>query len=316
MTDDPYSTVQVRHLRDQLWRNQYRPVAITKGKKFPWQKAWQTLARLDPPHACLNVTDQMPYTGVLCDRTPSIDIDINDPTKVQIMDRYVVGLLGDSPVRFRDNSPRILRPYRAADGWEPRKVSCKNKASQDGVEILAKGNQFFGYGWHPSGAELQWRDPLHQTPYQDLNTMSERQANQIIEFAADLVAADRVSLRASDAPMPVRELTGEEWPVGDIRDALAVIPNYRADYEWWFPLTCAVFDACNGDSEGYQEWLAWSQQCGDFSEAEADKLWRALYNSPTYYSVGTLAWEARAHCPGWDRPSLFGFTRLTFNKEH
>ena len=183
------------------------------------------------------------------------------------------------------------------------------------VEILGRSNQFFAFGIHPeSGQPLRWSVSPEDVDRDDLPVLTDEQVKDILDFAAKLIGATRKTFRVFDEPMPVREPTGDEWPIGDIRDTLALIPNYYTDYDWWFKITSAAYDACNGNGGGCQEWLSWSHQCPNFSHAEADKLWRALNENPAYYAAGTLLYEARRYDPYWDRPSRAGFTPINFRR--
>jgi len=302
------SITEIKNLRTRLWARDFRPVAINKGAKFPYQKLWPALARQDPPHACRCITQRMPGTGILCDGLRPIDVDIDDPILAAAMCAYIEQTYGSAPYRYRHGSPRRLYLFRADQG-EPRKRYVVNEQTKARVEVLGKGNQFYAFGIHPeSGQPLRWVVSPEDIDRDDLPPLTDEQVQDISNFAADLIGATRKQHRASDEPMPVRTLTGSEWPVGDIRAALAVVPNHHADYDWWFMVTCAVYDACNGGGDGHQEWLAWSNQCGASSANECDKLWRALNSSPAYYTAGTLVAEARKHDPHWDRPSRAGFT--------
>lgn len=295
------------------WRG-YRPVAITKGEKFPHQKLWQALARLNPPHACDHIWWWMPYTGILCDGLRPIDVDIDDPILAAAMCAYIEQTYGAAPYRYRDGSPRRLYLF-SADQREPSKSYVVNEKIKYRVEVLGKGNQFFAFGIHPeSGQPLKWSVSPEDVDRDDLPTLTDEQVKDILEFAGNLIGATRKTFRAFDEPMPVRDPTGDEWPIGDIRDALAMIPNSYTDYDWWFKITSATYDACNGNGGGCQEWLSWSHQCPNFSYAEADKLWRALNTSPAYYAAGTLLYEARLRDPYWDRPSRAGFTPINIRR--
>jgi hypothetical protein len=306
----------IRELRAALWRNGYRPVAINRDTKFPYQKQWQIKARRDPPHACINVTDYMPGTGLLCDGLRAVDVDLDDPLLAATMHAYITDNFGAVPYRYREGSPRRVWLFRADDG-EPRKAYVVNEHTKARLEVLGKGNQVFAFGIHPeSGQLLEWSVSPTLIVRDDLPVLTEEQVSDLLDFAANLIGATRKQHRVSNEPMPMRDLTGDEWPSGDIRSALNAIPNHRADYDRWVKITSATFDACGGNADGHKEWLAWSKQCSEFSEAEADKLWRDLFNSPSYYTAGTLSYEARANAPFWDRPSRAGFTPLrTFEQK-
>jgi hypothetical protein len=156
-----------------------------------------------------------------------VDNDIKDALLASTFNAWLYDRFGRAPFRHRGNSHSRLMLFRAAEG-EPRKASCKNKATGNGVEILGRGNQFFSYGIHPSGAELQWIEGPLETPRDQLPMLTDEQCQEIIEYAAQLIDADRKAFRAVNEPMPVREPTGDEWCIGDIKAALDAIPNVDA----------------------------------------------------------------------------------------
>lgn len=299
----------IRRLRLTLWQRGYRPVPINEGGKYPYQKDWTILARQNPPWAVSNVHAWHPGTGILCDGLRAIDIDIDDPA-LAVEAQRIVESYGYAPYRYRHGSARRLYLFRAADG-EPAKSYVANRQTKARVEILGKGNQCFAYGVHPSGEVLRWYHGPDTIARDDLPTLCDDLTKDILDQTGRLLQADRNTWRSiNQTPLPVLEPNGEEWPIGDVISALNCIPNFHADYEWWFQVTCAVFDACGGSPEGYQAWVTWSRQCPAFDEREADKLWRALYDSPCYYSAGTLVHEARHCLPDWNRPSRVGFNEL------
>jgi hypothetical protein len=299
---------QIRSLRRQLCDNGYSICAITRGKKFPWQKDWTNLARQNPPHALVNIDLRMPGTGIPTDGLRVIDVDINTAPLAKTMNEYVTDAYGIAPLRYRDGSPRRAHLYQAEIGMPP-KSSCKNKLTGDGVEVLGYGNQVFAYGIHPdSGEPLRWINGPHLIHRRDLPVLTVEQTRDIIQFASKLVGADRASVRAMDAPIPLRAATGEEWPLGDIVAALTAIPNTGKDWNFWFQIAAAVFDASNGSGDGFQAFQDWSYQC---SPGSGSPLWRSLHDHPpNQITAGSLPWYARQHDPDWDRPSYGGFSRL------
>ncbi len=68
----------VAQLRETLWQNGYRAVAIPIGKKFPVDIAWTEKARENPPKVLSEYNPAKPGTGILCDGLRAIDIDIDD----------------------------------------------------------------------------------------------------------------------------------------------------------------------------------------------------------------------------------------------
>ena len=194
-------------LRQDLWRNGYRPVPINNGEKFPFERAWPDLARHNPPQALMIVRLCQLGTGILGDGLRPIDNDIKDALLASTFNVWLCDRFGHAPFRHRGNSHSRLMLFRAAEG-EPRKVSWKNKKTDNGVEILGRGNQFFAYGIHPSGAELQWIDGPVETPRELLPALTNEQCQEIIDHAANLIDADRKTFRAFDEPMPVRDAPG------------------------------------------------------------------------------------------------------------
>lgn len=299
----------ITNLRRILWHNAYRVVPINNGQKFPFERAWPDLARQDPPHACRFVRPWQLGTGILCDGLRPVDNDIKDALLASTFNAWLYDRFGRAPFRHRGNSHSRLMLFRAAEG-EPRKASCKNKATGNGVEILGRGNQFFSYGIHPSGAELQWIDGPLETPRDQLPMLTDEQCQEIIEYAAQLIDADRKAFRAVNEPMPVREPTGDEWCIGDIKAALDAIPNVGCDWEFWFQIAAAVFDASNGSQDGFDAFVAWSCKARPRSNS-ADRLWHGLLSNPAQaITAGSLTWYARQYDPDWERPSRHGFSRL------
>jgi hypothetical protein len=308
---------QVWDLRQQLYTNGYRPVEIPSGIKFPVDDGWPDLARRDPPEpCCTRFPRSWLNTGILADGLRPIDVDIEDPAKVAEVVRYCADHFGPAPVRYRANSPRLLALYAAAED-EPPKSSCKNKLSDEGVEVLGRGNQFFAYGVHPSGCPLLWQDGPNTMPRCDLTRITDDQIAEFIAFCADLIDADRTSHRPLDMPMPVIERLGDEWLIGDIRAALAEIPNYGKDWEFWFRIACAVFDACGGSGEGCQAFLDWSCPHANPTRNTGKQLWNGLLsNPPDRITAGSLWHHVRENNRDWEKPSQ-SFTRLRiFNTQH
>ena len=316
------SIANIRVLRQELWANGYRPVAISAELKFPYQKDWPELARLRPPHAVTCITMRMPGTGVLTDGLRPIDGDIDTPHLAKQFHEYVIDTCGEAPMRYREGSCRRLHLFRAEHG-EPPKASCRNKLTKNGVEVLGRGNQFFAYGVHPSGQMLQWTQPPHLIRRSDLPVLSERQVQDIIAFASVLIEADRTSYRSLDrsanrAPdrplrahrsMSTYEGNAYKWPIGDVEAALAIIPNFGKDWEFWFQIGVATFNATAGSAEGLAAFEDWSGRvCNDDGPR---KLWDGLFSVPARrITAGSLTWHARQADPDWDRPSRYGFRRL------
>ena len=93
-------------------------------------------------------------TGILTATTPAVDIDVRHAELADAIDRMVVKLVGDAPVRF-GQAPKRLRVYRTAAPFAKlstagyRLPGDEPGAKAHKVEILAAGQQFVAYGVHP-----------------------------------------------------------------------------------------------------------------------------------------------------------------------
>ena len=110
------------------------------GKKPPASLAeWSTPApvasRLPRYAAC--------GTGILTATTPAVDIDVRHAELAEAIDRMVVEMVGDAPVRF-GQAPKRLRVYRTAEPFAKlstagyRLPGDEPGAKAHKVEILAR----------------------------------------------------------------------------------------------------------------------------------------------------------------------------------
>lgn len=308
---------EIFELRQDIYGNGFRPLAIQHRLKYPTDKGWPDLARQNPPDACVSQPDaRSPGTGVLCDGLRPIDIDVEDVDLVDKIMGFAHEHYGDAaPIRYRDNSNRVLLLY-AAESGEPHKASCKNKATKYGVEVLGKGNQFFAYGFHPSGVPLQWMNGgPHVTQRSALPTINEAQTIDFIDYCAWLLAADSKSYgnhvqvqkqpTSVIAPQVIAKAASTSqigvWCIGDVVSALDAIPNYEADYDHWFRIGAAVYAASGGTPDGFNAWRDWSRSCSEHDDVLTTKVWNGYHDGGI--SGGTLYWAVKQHDQLWDRPS-------------
>jgi hypothetical protein len=101
-------------------------------------------------------------------------------------------------------------------------------------------------------------------------------------------------------------------PIGDVRAALAVIPNADLPYDDWVRIGIATFAATAGTGEGYETWQAWSAKSGKHQDAECLRVWRSVEKSPPKrIGFGSLCYLARAVNPLFVAPSWLGETVAT-----
>ena len=197
---------QVTALRRDLWAAGFRPVPVynhdnagpSPGKR-PMGDGWQLDARRSPPlcadgravRAALN-------TGILCDGLRAVDIDVDDQEMVAEIWSLCTETLGETIMRYRADSPRVLLVYRAVTG-EPVKRVVKSPVGK--VEILGKGQQFVGFGFHPdTGAELQWKpEAPGRVEVTGLSAVTEEQVNEFLRRVGEIIGAQADAAR-SDWP--------------------------------------------------------------------------------------------------------------------
>lgn len=101
-------------------------------------------------------------------------------------------------------------------------------------------------------------------------------------------------------------------PIGDVRAALAVIPNNDLHYDDWVRTGIATFAATAGTGEGFEAWQAWSSKSAKHQDAECLRVWRSIERSPPKrIGFGSLCYLARAVNPLFVAPSWLGERRET-----
>lgn len=131
------------------------------------------------------------------------------------------------------------------------------------------------------------------------------QLNDITGPVLDLLAAAGKA-HAIAAPTFTGTTSREEAtaPIGDVRAALAVIPNADLHYDDWVRAGIATFAATGGTGEGFEAWQAWSAKSGKHQDAECLRVWRSVERSPPKrIGFGTLCYLARAVNPLFTAPS-------------
>ena len=151
----------IANLRAKAWANGWRPLPVLShdhpdrehaGKK-PLGKEWEKRARQNPPECTtLPAVKHAANTGLLCDGHRTLDIDIDDPSLADTVQKIAFQMFGGTICRTRDNSGRRSLPYRAAEG-SPKKRTLVGTLGA--IEVLGHGQQFVAFGTHPSGADLK-----------------------------------------------------------------------------------------------------------------------------------------------------------------
>ena len=303
--------------RAELWDAGYRPLAVyghdlqriavkDRGKR-PKGDDWQLRARRNPPEAVdAPAEPDALNTGILCDGLRALDLDVDDPAVVSHLRALAFNTLGEAPIRTRDNSPRCLILYAAAEG-EPSKRTLAGTVGK--VEVLGRGQQFVGFGFHPSGALLRWHPEAPITFARDtLPVITEQQVTAFLSAAASVIGADERATRtaASDGVFPHSPSPhGQTADPLDISAALAALPNDgAADWEWWNKIGMATWAATGGSMSGFAAWVAWSERHPEHDPAQCRDRWTHYRDAPpTQIGAGSLFHLAREARPGWSKPT-------------
>lgn len=317
-TPEPIDEIQ--RLRSRLFDAGYRPVPVytwnhpteSAGKR-PLGDGWEEEARNNPPwcvdHPSIKHAEN---TGILCDGLRVVDVDIDDSDRAGRVKSLAVQMLGAAPTRYRNNSPRVLLVYRAADG-EPAKRKIigsghsKEPGKSNAIEVLGRGQQFVCHGVHTSGAALQWEAGLLDNPLDGLTPLTEAQISDFLAAAAEIIGAP--------TPKPGTEGDHEaghqpsKFGAGadpmDIVGALAVIPNDAPDWDNWCRIGLATFAASGGSAEGFAAWSAWSAKCKAAHKPKACRdAWAGYQKTPPdNIGAGTLFRLAKDARDGWTKPT-------------
>jgi RecA-family ATPase len=260
----------VAALRWQLHSNGYKPVAVYSRGKRPFGNAWQDRARQNPPGAVTEaVNDAALSTGILCDGLRAIDVDIDDPTIANEVERIAYGILGTCPARRRADSARALLLYRAASG-EPCKRTIEG--TMGNVEALGHGQQFVAFGTHEQGQEYTWA--VSPTPYgvDALTAITEEALTAFLGAVASLIGSQAVQ------PAPVAPTGVMAAPVdpalvteSDRAYALAALQDEYARL-------CAVTSSRNNALNNAAHALGTLVANGSLNEADA---FSALFEAAT-----------------------------------
>ena len=149
---------EIVSLRQRLLERQFQPIAVynwdypaipekDRGKR-PSEPRWQKTIGM-PVYR-----DDAQNTGVLTGAVYPLDIDIEDAAIVAEIVAMAEKLFGRTIVRCRQNSPRRLLPYRIENS-DARKIIIQLSCGK--LEFLGRGQQFVGFGKHPSGVDYEWQ---------------------------------------------------------------------------------------------------------------------------------------------------------------
>ena len=256
------------------------------GKKPPgslsqWQVPAQVASRLPTYQRC--------GTGILTATTPAVDIDVRHAELANAINRRVVALAGDAPVRF-GQAPKRLRVYRTSQPF-PKLANSGYRLPGDQpddkphrVEILGAGQQFVAYGIHavtgcPTPgptfiSSISNGSTCLRSPPPLPVRSSPRPRPCWPGLARKPAAAPDPKPLAQHRPGPPPR------PVQDLREARRVLATLRdidpspLDYDTWVAVAYGLKAAIG--CHGYRPWMAWSGRSTKNVEATTERTWRSV----------------------------------------
>jgi hypothetical protein len=171
----PIATPQeLTDLRIKLHGAGYHPVPIigahirdgAAGKR-PTMPGWQTKCITADQQTVAGWSWSQPdctNTGILCGEIVGVDIDALDEELSAKLVALARELLGHSPLQRIGRAPKTLFVYRVETPHEKQSTAelffgedVEDKEAKTKVEVLAKGQQFVGFGIHPdTKAPYSW----------------------------------------------------------------------------------------------------------------------------------------------------------------
>jgi hypothetical protein len=200
-------------LRLTLLRNGYWPVPITAPNyqhedvrspgKQPFFKRWQNVCVAPTEETVEGWTTAVrnhPSTGLLCNRTPGVDIDVRVPELAKQLVAIARTMLDVTPLERVGMAPKTLLCYRTETPF--KKISTEefvlpgDDPTVPGykwhkVEILAEGQQFVAYGIHPDTLRpYEWLHGGPDTvPLEDLPVVTDEACRQFVAAAEAILRA-------------------------------------------------------------------------------------------------------------------------------
>lgn len=276
-------------------------------KSRPWQDEWKLRQNSERSIPGIMATlDRWyeqdgfkPVIGMRSRELPAIDCDIEDAFIADLAFKIFTKRLGDAPVRRRPNSNKFLLCFRhlLTDPSIPkiRRLWETPFGVRFAVEVLCEGQQWLGWGPHPSGVDYAWdlgTDPL-TVGMDGLNVVTldaifaaldefEQEVDRLI--GAKRVKGDggaRLSGIESRPREPVSLTTGDRAPSPDmLKDVLAtylpVTHHEFITYDEWATMCVAIVAACGRDEEFYPFFLGWNSENPANDEAMVRGKWESV----------------------------------------
>ncbi|WP_132250217.1 PriCT-2 domain-containing protein [Methylobacterium segetis] len=256
-------------------------------------------------------------TGLLCGALVGVDIDVLQPDLAAAVTERAHDLLGPTPFVRIGREPKVLLGYRLeipVDKIQTAALTFSDDSAEKPtkVEVLARGQQFVGFGIHPdTRAPYRWPDASPLTlDFADLPETTEGALRQFVAEAEEILRkAGGATQRERKQEARARETKGRkaggfgahEKPDREtIADALASIPN-DFDYDEWIRIGFALHHGLG--EAGRDLWESWSATSPRNDPDLTSRKWATFAQGRTV-TIATLFWHAAEN--GWRRQGRSG----------
>jgi Protein of unknown function (DUF3987)/Primase C terminal 2 (PriCT-2) len=283
---------EIIEVRQRLLEHHFQPISVFNRDKRPSEPGWQkTVGMPDFREDAIN-------TGILTGDIYPLDVDIEDASVVAEIVTMAETLFGRTLARCRKNSPRRLLPYRV-ETPDARKIIIKLSCGK--LEFLGRGQQFVGFGTHPSGADYEWSGRgLDEIELGELPLIDAAVIRAFVAWAEERwPAVEEAKPNGSGRKGGKAEFRFRNTSLKD--DLEAALRQLPCDYERavWVKLGMA-YRAGKGS---YAVFLEWSRQHPQYeSDNYVKDQWRSFASAHSVTSA-TLFAEVFERFPGWKKPS-------------
>jgi len=311
-------------LRSRLFKNGYRPVPVTspkqdasgrqKGGKAVLLPNWPSVCRVASPSEVCSWATKYPQwsnTGLLCGNLVGIDIDVNDAELADAIEVLSRKQLGQDALCRVGQIPKRLLVYRTREPFSKQVTDeftlPSGKKAQ--IEILGEGQQFVGFGDHPStGAPYTWigNSPL-DVELAQLPLVEQAKVVKFLDDAEELLKARGGVSGRSKLFFDQLTLVNNVAEEAKIAEALSYVPNQDLHYDDWLRIGFAIHNGLG--SSGRDVWMAWSAQSIKDDPKETGNTWKSFSNNhASLVTVGTLFHIAKTN--GWQPSGLKKLSKI------
>lgn len=281
----------LRELGPSLVANGYAIIPIKRGHKHPaGVKGWHTLQM---KNSDVTMYAQQGYqgVGVLCERTPAIDIDVRDPEVVEMLLAWLAKRIGPGQLIQRTgNAPKTLLVFQVDapiskmlgptyEDWDGTKHT---------IEILGKGQQFVAFAEHPDTKQPYiWPNTdLTEIKSDKLPVLTQELIAGLLEYFEELaedpergwvrVGAGTPTPTTQVAPTTALENARPAVDIDTSRLVSALKGVDATEHDTWVKVGMALYHQFDGSDNGKSLWNDWSSKADNYDSDTIDKRWKTF----------------------------------------